>query len=109
MNARDKIRKVIYQSNRANTQIDLKGNRRLKGSQLAWAGYAADALMADGHRKPIVIGYAVVGGKSGQFVRSFGADERDAALAFADESTRDCADMGIDFDYRVAEIVEAGS
>ncbi|MCZ9884110.1 hypothetical protein [Arthrobacter sp. B2a2-09] len=69
----------------------------------------AAALIADGYRKPVVVGYAVVGGKSGQFVRSFGAGERDAALAFADESTRDCADMGIDFDYRIAEIVEAAA
>jgi hypothetical protein len=32
---------------------------------------------------------------------------RDAAQAFADEWTADCKAAGIDWDYRVAEIVEA--
>lgn len=52
MSARDELAKVIFASNRSNTQIDLQDDRRLKGSQLAWAGYAAAAILAAGYRKP---------------------------------------------------------
>ena len=49
---RDELARVIFDSSRNNTQIDLQNDRRLKGSQLAWAGYAADAILAAGYRKP---------------------------------------------------------
>lgn len=52
MNARDELVKVIYTSHRGNTQVDLIDNRRLQGSQLAWARLAADALVASGWQKP---------------------------------------------------------
>lgn len=52
---RDELAEIIYDSNRANTQVDLMDNRRLNGSQLAWAGYAADGLLAAGYRKPRAI------------------------------------------------------
>jgi hypothetical protein len=55
MNARDELKKVIYTSRRNNTQVDLRDDRRLQGSQLAWAGYAADAVLAAGYRKPRII------------------------------------------------------
>lgn len=52
MSERDELAKVIFNSNRGNTQIDLQDDRRLKGSQLAWAGYSADAILAAGYRRP---------------------------------------------------------
>ena len=60
MKARDRIRHSIYRSHRANTQMDLLNSRRLKASQLAWAGYAADSLIAEGYRKPDILGYVVL-------------------------------------------------
>ena len=54
-NERDELAKVIYTSHRDNTQVDLLDNRRLQGSQLAWARLAADTLIASGWRKPRTI------------------------------------------------------
>ena len=52
---RDELAKVIYTSHRGNTQVDLLDNRRLQGSQLAWARLAADTLIASGWTKPRAI------------------------------------------------------
>lgn len=49
------LQKVIFETMRNNTQIDLQDDRRLKGSQLAWAGYAADAVLAAGWSRPLVV------------------------------------------------------
>lgn len=51
-----------------------------------------------------VIGYVVVD-RDGKLVKDFGQDSV-AAQEFAIESTGDCEDMGIDWDYRVAGIIE---
>lgn len=56
---------------------------------------------------PEVINYVVIA-RDGKFIQEFGQDKT-AAEDFARESTRDCRDMEIDWDYRVAEIVEARS
>lgn len=50
------------------------------------------------------LGYVVVD-REGKLVKDFGQDNV-AAQEFAIESTGDCEDMGIDWAYRVAEIVE---
>lgn len=55
MSAQDELKKVIYRSNRLNTQIDLQDDRRLQGSQLAWAGFAAATIVRLGYRKPRTI------------------------------------------------------
>ena len=47
----DELAEVIYASHRGNTQVDLLDNRRLQGSQLAWARLAAATLVASGWRK----------------------------------------------------------
>ena len=67
----------------------------------------ANHLMGLGYRKPKVLSYVVVG-RDGGFVQDFGLD-RPAAQAFADEWISDCKTAGIDWDYRVAEIVEAAA
>ena len=46
------LQMAIFRSNRLNTQIDLQDDRRLEGSQLAWAGFAAASLLRAGYRKP---------------------------------------------------------
>ena len=51
-----------------------------------------------------VIAYVALA-RDGKIVGQQFAD-RDAAQAFADEWTADCKTAGIDWDYRVAEIVE---
>lgn len=56
---RDELAKVIYTSHRGNTQVDLLDNRRLQGSQLAWARFAADTLIAAGYRKTDHTEYAL--------------------------------------------------
>lgn len=121
MNALDNALDQLIQTARAikaekEANPDLHALLYVIRSQVNWTLEAepelrkvAGAILFAGYRTPVVIGYAVVGGRSGQFVRSFGADEREAAQAFAEESTRDCADIGIDFAYRVAEIVDAAS
>lgn len=50
----------------------------------------------------------VVIDRDGKFIKEFG-DDKASARAFAHESTQDCEDMGIDWDYRVAEIVEVAA
>lgn len=50
----------------------------------------------------------VVIDRDGKFIKEFGEDKT-AARAFAQESTQDCEDMGIDWDYRVAEIREVAA
>jgi len=71
----------------------------------AWreARDAAKKLTQSG---PRVIGYAVVG-RDDNLVKGYGPAALAAAQEFAVESTRDCADMGIDWEYRVTEITEA--
>lgn len=57
--------------------------------------------------QPKVIGYVVVD-RDGQLIgKQF--QNREAAQAFADEWTADCKTAGIDWEYRVAEIVEAAA
>jgi hypothetical protein len=51
------------------------------------------------------LSYVVVD-RDGKFIKDFGKDNI-GAQEFAIEYTGDCMDMGIDWDYRVAEIVEA--
>ena len=103
--ARDELAEVIFDSHRRNTQIDLLADRRLKGSQLAWAGFAADALLAAGCRKPAVLGYVVVG-RDGGMVTGASYTNREAAQAYADRWSADAKASRVDWDYRVAEIVE---
>lgn len=64
-------------------------------------------ILSAGYRKPKVIGYIVV--DRGGILVGKQFKHREAAQAFADESTADCETAGIDWDYRVAEIVEAGA
>ena len=64
----------------------------------------AEHILVAGYRKPEIIGYVVVD-REGKFIKDFGADSV-AAQAFAVESTEDCKDTGIDWDYRVAAITE---
>lgn len=104
MSARDQLQKVIYNSHRDNTQYDLMTDRRLQGSQLAWAGYAADRLLVAGYRKPEVIAHVVVDREGHVIGKQF--KDREAAQAFADEWTADCKTAGIDWEYRVAVIAE---
>jgi hypothetical protein len=66
---------------------------------------AAAAVEVMGYRKVERISYVVIT-RDGRFVKEFGGDKV-RAEAFANESTRDCKDAEIDWDYRVAEIVEA--
>jgi len=54
-----------------------------------------------------IIGYIAVD-RDGQIIGKQFAN-REAARAFADEWTADCKTAGIDWDYRVAEIVEAAA
>ena len=54
-----------------------------------------------------IIGYIAVD-RDGQIIGKQFAN-REAAQAFADEWTADCKAAGIDWDYRVAEIVEAAA
>lgn len=49
LDGQEVLQKIIYQSMRLNTQIDLKDDRRLQGSQLAWAGYAANSVLNAGY------------------------------------------------------------
>ncbi|XAZ30651.1 hypothetical protein AAHB34_16020 [Paenarthrobacter ureafaciens] len=51
MTEQDTLQKIIFQSMRLNTQIDLKQDRRLEGSQLAWAGFAASSILNAGYRR----------------------------------------------------------
>jgi len=70
-----------------------------------------------GHIKPepkkqddeelIVYGYCVVD-RDGKFIKEFGQNQQGAAIDFATESTEACIDAGIDWDYRVAAIVDQG-
>lgn len=64
----------------------------------------ADRMVAMGYRKAEVVSYVVIT-RDGRFVKDFGGDKT-AADDFAADSTGDCSDAGIDWDYRVAEIVE---
>lgn len=66
----------------------------------------ADAVLTAGYRKPVVLAYVVVD-RNGKLIKDFGQDKA-TAQEFAIESTGTCEDAGIDWDYRVAEIVEAG-
>lgn len=64
----------------------------------------ADAILAAGYRKPRILGYVVVG-RDGLMHR-VQYETRLAAQEVADEWTRDAKNTGVDWDYRVAEIVE---
>ena len=64
----------------------------------------ADAILAAGYRKPRILGYVVVG-RDGLMHR-VQYETRSAAQEVADEWTRDAKNTGVDWDYRVAEIVE---
>ena len=55
-----------------------------------------------------VIGYAVVGRDGGMVRNNFSTNDRALALEFAEQSTQDCKDMGVDWDYRVVTITEEG-
>jgi hypothetical protein len=65
----------------------------------------ADDVMGAGYRKPKVLGYVLVS-RGGSMIGDQFSD-RAAAQARADEWTNDCKAGGVDWDYRVAEIVEA--
>ena len=66
---------------------------------------AAAAVDTMGYRKPVVLAYVVVD-RLGVMIGSQSAT-RAEAQAVADEWTTTCKEAGIDWDYRVAEIVEA--
>lgn len=68
---------------------------------------AVEAILAAGYRKPKVIVYLVIS-RDGRVIGEQFAD-REPAQTRADEWTNDCKTAGIDWDYRVAEIVEATS
>jgi hypothetical protein len=70
----------------------------------AWDAYA-DVILAAGYRKPQVLSYIVVSRDGQPIGKSF--PSRDLAQKRADEWTNDCRVAGVDWDYRVAEIVEA--
>ena len=72
--------------------------------RLAWFR-VADAIIAAGYRKPRVLGYVVVG-RDGRMHRTQYAT-RDTAQEVADEWGSDAREAGIDWDYRVVEIVES--
>ena len=65
----------------------------------------AGDLIAEGYRKPAVLGYVVVG-RDGRMHRTQYVT-RDAAQEVADEWGSDAHEAGIDWDYRVVEIVES--
>jgi len=73
------------------------------------------ALTAAGHIKPQVIeqedltvyGYCVVD-RDGKPLRAFEGSTQQEAIDFAQQWTWDCEDAGIDWDYRVAAIVDQG-
>jgi hypothetical protein len=65
----------------------------------------AGSVIAAGYRRPKVLGYVVVSRDGRMLGHQFG--DRAAAQARADEWTNDCKTGGVDWDYRVAEIVEA--
>ena len=46
--------------------------------------------------------------RDGKFIKEFGQNQQGAAIDFATESTEACIDAGIDWDYRVAAIVDQG-
>jgi hypothetical protein len=70
-------------------------------------GSAVEAIHAAGYRKSIVLSYVVID-RDGKFIKDFG-DDKVSAQEFAIESTAACTDSGIDWEYRVAEIVEEAS
>lgn len=77
------------------------------GPNPVYAARTADAIRAAGYRKPSVLGYIVVD-RGGVMVGNQ-HKHRESAQEFADEWTADCKTAGIDWEYRVAEIVEAQS
>jgi hypothetical protein len=73
------------------------------------------ALTAAGHIKPkvieqeelVVYGYTVVD-SNGNAMPSFKGRTQQEAIDYAAEQTKDCKEAGIDWDYRVAAIVDQG-
>lgn len=93
--ARDELAQTLKRSEAAQTTFEHK---------LAFHLQTAGDLLRAGYRKPAILGYVIVG-RDGQML---GAQypTKDAAQAMADEWTKDCDEAGVDWDYRVAEIVE---
>lgn len=79
-----------------------KNNARLTGSTPAML---VSVLAAAGYRKGNVLGYIVV--DRGGVIVGNQHKHKESAQTFADEWTADCKTAGIDWEYRVAEIVEA--
>jgi len=80
--------------------LNTHGNEERNGIE------AMKQMLAEfGYRKRRLVQYVVVTQDGGVYDCSFGRD-REAAQAVADEATADAQSAGIDFSYRVAEIVE---
>lgn len=66
----------------------------------------SEAILTAGYSKPTILGYVVVG-RDGGFVTGRSYSTRTEAQAIADEWTVGAKTNQIDWEYRVAEIVEA--
>lgn len=64
-----------------------------------------DRLEKQDDEDMIVYGYCVVD-REGKFIKN--ADSQQQAIDFAADATESCVDAGIDWDYRVAAIVDQG-
>ena len=95
MSARDELATVIE------TAYDLNPG-------MATFELLAHATLADGYRKPTLIQYVVVTQDGGVYDCSFGQD-RERAQSVADSATADARSVGLDYTYRVAELVEAAA
>lgn len=86
------------------SDYDAMSKNGVREVALPFLFHGSKALADLGYRKPRVLAYVVLD-RDGQIIgKQF--TNRPAAQAFADEWTADCKTAGIDWDYRVAEIVE---
>jgi hypothetical protein len=97
---RDELQAVIYGYFGPPDQV-----RPYKKSPVEQDRELAAAILAAGYSKPTILGYVVVG-RDGHMIGAQHSTSEEAQ-AMADEWTKDCEVAGVDWDYRVAEIVEA--
>lgn len=104
---REELAQIVYLStypDPTSTRIQPL-DERAKWEQNSHRG-AADAILTAGYRKPKVLGYVVVGRDGGIYAWTVHPN-REFAQASADKVNADLRGAGIDWDCRVAEIVEA--
>ena len=104
MSARDELAKALFSARRpGGTWNYMTASQQM--SYLRSAKRLEHSLGRLGYRKPSTIQYVVVTADGGVYDCSFGLD-RQKAQEVADQATADAASVGLDYVYRVAELIE---